>query len=125
MPKEEYTVVYDIQAAGSPAPAVWAEKKLKIVNAAGETKEKNESGVNRGTGVPKTTVPQNAKIVTIIAESAEEAVLAVQKYYSQGGQFAVEAKQLESAVSTNLPAANTLIRGGKWMASVATEVAVR
>ncbi len=127
MAKEEWTVLFDIKSAGNIEPAVWAEKKLKVVNGAAETKEKNEGGVNRQPGANiKTNVVQEAKIVTVIAESAEEAVLAVRKYYAAGGKTAAEAGQLETAGVAG-PIGN-FVNASKWAAAVTgnlTEVTVR
>ncbi len=122
MAKEEWTVVFDVKSAGMISPAVWAEKKLKVTKLSdGSTLEKNEGGINRA-GI-KTNTVQNAKIVTVIAESAEEAALAVSKFYGCGGQGATPAV-LEAA--QNGPKTSQFINGK--MAAVVTgnltEVAV-
>lgn len=135
MAKEEFTVLFGVQDSAG-APAIWAEKKLKVLNAAGETKEKNlsppeTSGYKAGGSVVKSCEPQECKIVTITAESAEEACLAVYKYYGQGGQFAAENKLLENvtpnATTASATGPNTMtgLNTGKWAAGVLTEVAVK
>ncbi len=87
----EWTVLFDVKSCGTMSPAVgWAEKKLKVVNVAGETKEKNTGGVDRQAGAQvKTAEVQECKIVSILAESAEEACLAVNKFYGLGGPSAL------------------------------------
>lgn len=128
MAEEEWTVMFDPKPVGNLAPPNWAKAKNKVINAAGETKEKNTGGVNRQPGVLKTSVPQEVKIVTIVAESAEEAILAVNKFYSLGGQSCPE-KVLETAsLASTGPKTTTPTVGNAKMAAVVTgnltEVAV-
>lgn len=129
----EWTVIFDVQNCGTLSPLKWNEKQMKVVNAALETKEKNIGGsasaaVTTNSRAPfaiKRNVPQNCKIVTVEAESAEEAILAVNKFYSYGGQSAATAV-LEN-VATSGPRTTNLVGNGKWAAVTAanlTEVAV-
>lgn len=67
----------DIQDDGAQAPANWAEKSVVVKN-----KEKNagytvESGLLKGEF-------QSCKVITIEAEGAEEAALAVRSFFGAG-----------------------------------------
>lgn len=116
MAKEAWTVLFDVKKAGSMEPALWAEKKLKVQNGALETKEKNAGLATATPGAIKTVDVQECKFVTIEAESAEEAVLAVKKYYGSGGKTAAEAKQLETTTAALTgPQINNFTGINKWV----------
>ncbi len=135
MALEVWTVLWDVKSEGNLAPAgTWAQKKMKVVNAAGETKEKNNSYANvPAGGVVKTSQVQSAKLVSVEAESAEEAVLAVKKFYAvssgggtagSGGVGQTQAEMWETASSLLTgPRSNTAFTG-KQAAGVLTEVTV-
>lgn len=76
MPKEKFTVLFEVQNAGNVAPPEWAEKSIKVK--AGEK--------NAGNVLPTRTMPNpaNCKMVTIEAESGEEAAQAVRSFYGAG-----------------------------------------
>ncbi len=77
--KEKFTVIYDLQDAGGQAPVAYKEKE--IVTKSGE---KNAGGPAALAGVLITNEIQNAKVVTVEAESAEEAAEAVRVFLTQG-----------------------------------------
>lgn len=86
MAKEKFTVLFAPQASGL-TPADWAEKSVVVAG-----KEKN-AGYLEGTEPGLLTkTPIKATVVTILAESGDEAVKAVRKFYGQGtvtGKFLV------------------------------------
>ncbi len=87
MAKEEWTVFYGQRDGGNQKPITgWKEKDLKVAKiGAGTVLEKNEPAPNReSVQSVKTCTPQQAFFVTVIAESAEEACLVVDRFLSQG-----------------------------------------
>lgn len=87
MAKEEWTVFYGQRDGGNQKPVTgWKEKELKVAKiGAGTALEKNEPAPNRESAASiKTATPQQAYFVTVIAESAEEACLVVDRFLSQG-----------------------------------------
>ncbi len=87
MAKEEWVVFYGQKDGGNQKPITgWKEKDLKVAKiGAGTALEKNEPAPNReSTASVKTCSPQQAFFVTVIAESAEEACLVVDRFLSQG-----------------------------------------
>lgn len=132
MAKEAWTVMFNIRDVGGMEPFIVKEKKLKVMTAAGATKEKNGTyQLNAPAANIKTAEVQECYFVTLEAESAEEAVLAVQKYYGAGGKTAAEAGQLEEAGGGG-PTSRQFTNAGKWLAfnykgageNTTTEVAV-
>lgn len=77
MAKEKYTVIYGMQEAGTQQLANWKEKEVKT-----KSGEKN-AGYTVGEGL-KVGEMLMAKVITIEAESAEEAAQAVRVFYGQG-----------------------------------------
>jgi len=86
MAKEKWTVFYNVENAGTPAPANYKEKTIKV-----KAGEKNNGLINSDTE-PSTrsgttligNVPHQCKVVTIEAEGAEEAAEALRVFYGQG-----------------------------------------
>jgi hypothetical protein len=85
--KETWTVFYGQQRAGTQKPVNgWTEKNMKVAKISnGSTLEKNEPAVSAEPGKAITCIPQECYFVSVIAESAEEACLVVDKFLSQGG----------------------------------------
>ncbi len=79
-------MIFNAAPAGL-TPAEWAEKSIKV-----EAKEKNAGYIEGAKDALITGVPQKATVVTILAESNEEAAKAVRAAYGQGianGKFLV------------------------------------
>lgn len=85
MAKEKWTVFYNQREAGGQRPLTgWKEKELKVAKiGAGTALEKNEPAPVEPFGKFATAEVQECKFVTVIAESAEEACLVVDKFFSQ------------------------------------------
>jgi hypothetical protein len=123
MAKENWTVFYGQQRAGSQKPVTgWAEKAMKVAKiGSGSTLEKNEPAIMAEPGKVVTAVPQECYFVSVVAESAEEACLVVDKFLSQGGANATAGG---GGPSIKGPAVNS---GGKAFAALSsnlTEVGV-
>lgn len=76
MAQEKFTVVFGLSESGL-TPASFKEKSIKV-----EGKEKSK-GWEEGTGYLD-NVPAKGTVVTLIAESAQEAAKAVRALYGQG-----------------------------------------
>ena len=82
----EWTVFYGVRDAGNQRPVRgWKEKELKVAKlGAGTALEKNEPAPVAEFGKFATAEVQEAYFVTVVAESAEEACLVVDRFLSQG-----------------------------------------
>jgi hypothetical protein len=110
MAKEKYTVIYELESAGALAPANWKEGDFEVTGKlkkhAGtwtgypeSTQASNKSVVcETAAGALKTNKFQQARVVTIEAESGAEAAAAIRAYVGQG---AVDGKCL-TCVTSNL-----------------------
>lgn len=74
---EKWTVLYSLRDGGAQGPANWAEGAVVA-----QGKNKNR-GLSSETGAINWN-PTEAKVVTIEAESAEEAAQALRVFYGQG-----------------------------------------
>jgi hypothetical protein len=77
MALEKYTVIYAAQASGV-GPANWKAGEVSVKNGLVAS-----AGYTAGSGLIVGT-PLNAKVVTVEAESAEEAAEALRAFYGQG-----------------------------------------
>jgi hypothetical protein len=82
--KEAWTLIYDLKASGL-TPAEWTEKSIKVkggeknagrIAVAGQPQKAAEPHIN--------IYPKSCKVVTIEAESGEEAAEALRKFYGEG-----------------------------------------
>lgn len=79
MAKEKFTVIYNLQDAGGQAVFTW--KEPEVVTKSGST---NAGGPIAAPGTLISGELQTGKVVTIEAESAEEAAEAVRVFLTQG-----------------------------------------
>lgn len=99
MAKEKWTVFYGQKSAGNQKPvAGWKEKELKVEKIGSATAlEKNEPWVLAEPGTVASAKVQECYFVTVVAESAEEACLVVDRFLSQGLANSTAAATMEAA----------------------------
>jgi hypothetical protein len=86
MAKEKWTVLYGIRDGGNQKPVTgWKEKEFKVQKLSSATAlEKNEPWQQEAPGKFASAEIQQCYFVTVVAESAEEACLVVERFLNQG-----------------------------------------
>jgi hypothetical protein len=119
--KEQWTVFYGQRDGGNQKSVTgWKEKELKVAKiGAGTALEKNEPAPVAASGKFVTAEVQQCYFVTVIAESAEEACLVVDKFLSQGFQSAAQGETAGGVGPSLKPFVN---QNGKAMAALSSNI---
>jgi hypothetical protein len=126
MAKTEWTVFYGQQDAGNQKPVTgWKEKEFKVEKLKSATAlEKNEPAPLAAFGKFATAEVQHCYFVTVIAESAEEACLVVDRFLSQGFVSAAQGEEQGGAGPSIKPFINACGKAVAAKTSNIEEVAV-
>jgi len=126
MAKEKWTVFYGQRDGGNQKPVTgWKEKELKVAKiGAGTALEKNEPAPVAEFGKFATAEIQECYFVTVVAESAEEACLVVDKFLSQGFQSATQGETVGGVGPSIKPFVNSAGKAVACLSSNLSEVGV-
>ena len=125
MAELKWTVFYGVRDGGNQRPVNgWKKGEIKVLKKESTTElKKNEPWVLEPSGSAfKTCEPQECKFVTVVAESAEEASLVVDKFLGGVGYPFNKTTGEEIGVKGPAIKGNTVNDGGKWVAALSSNL---